>query len=198
MAKDWVGGNAAVFKTLGASNHKNGERQREDYYATEPAATEWLCKIEQFTGGVILEPSCGEGHISEVLKAHGYDVVSRDLIDRGYGEVADFLSIDNLEWDGDIVTNPPYRFALEFVEKALQIIPKGRKVAMFLKLTFLEGKGRRHLFRTQPPCRVWVSSSRLKCAANGDFDAMTGSASAYAWFIWEKGYKGETILKWFN
>lgn len=42
MAKDWVGGNAAVFKTLGASNHKNGERQREDYYATEPAATEWL------------------------------------------------------------------------------------------------------------------------------------------------------------
>ena len=31
MAKDWVGGNAAVFKTLGASNHKNGERQKEDY-----------------------------------------------------------------------------------------------------------------------------------------------------------------------
>ena len=51
MAKNWVGGNAAVFKTLGASNHKNGERQREDYYATEPAATEWLCKIEQFTEG---------------------------------------------------------------------------------------------------------------------------------------------------
>lgn len=51
MAKDWVGGKAAVFKTLGASNHKDGERQKEDYYATEPAATEWLCKIEQFTGG---------------------------------------------------------------------------------------------------------------------------------------------------
>lgn len=198
MAKDWVGGNAAVFKTLGASNHKNGERQKEDYYATEPAATEWLCKIEQFTGGVILEPSCGEGHISEVLKAHGYDVVSRDLINRGYGEVADFLSIDNLEWNGDIVTNPPYRYALDFVEKALQIIPEGRKVAMFLKLTFLEGKGRRRLFQTQPPCRVWVSSSRLKCAANGDFNAMASSAAAYAWFIWEKGYKGETILKWFN
>nr|WP_297652268.1 hypothetical protein [uncultured Prevotella sp.] len=49
--KDWVGGAASVFKTLGASNHKNGERQREDYYATEPAATEWLCKIEDFGGG---------------------------------------------------------------------------------------------------------------------------------------------------
>lgn len=198
MAKDWVGGAAAVFKTLGASNHTDRDRQHEDYYATEPNATEWLCKLESFNGHRILEPSCGEGHISNVLKAHGYDVVSRDIIDRGYGDVADFLSIDNMEWDGDIITNPPYKFAKEFVEKALQIIPKGNKIAMFLKLTFLEGKARRELFRVAPPIRVWVSSSRLKCAMNGDFDAFGSSASAYAWFIWEKGYKGDTIIKWFN
>lgn len=197
MAKDWTGGTASVFKTLGASNQKDGERQREDYYATEPKATEWLCRLEQFEGR-ILEPSCGEGHISEVLKAAEYEVVSRDLIDRGYGEVADFLAIDNLTWDGNIVTNPPYRYAQEFVEKALSIIQEGKKVAMFLKLTFLEGKARRHLFRTTPPIRVWVSSSRLKCAMNGDFSSMAGSAQAYAWFVWEKGYKGETIIKWFN
>lgn len=199
MSKDWVGGRAAVFKTIGASNHKNGERQREDYYATEPSATEWLCKLEDFGGGKILEPSCGEGHISKVLTKHGYDVTSRDLIDRGFGECGmDFLAIDNLEWQGHIITNPPYKCALEFVEKALQIIPEGCKVAMFLKLTFLEGKGRRHLFRTQPPVRVWVSSSRLQCAMNGKFEEMGGSATAYAWFIWEKGYKGDTVVKWFN
>ncbi len=197
MPKDWIGGRAAVFKTLGASNHTDGERQREDYYATEPAATEWLCKLEHFDG-VILEPSCGEGHISEVLKAHGYDVTSRDLVNRGYGEEADFLSIDNTAWNGNIITNPPYKYAKEFVEKALQIIPNGKKVAMFLKLTFLEGKARRHLFQSTPPIRVWVSSSRLKCAMNGDFNAMGGSATAYAWFIWEKGYKGDTLIKWFN
>ena len=149
MAKDWVGGRAAVFKTLGASNHTDSERQSEDYYATEPAATEWLCKLEQFKGP-ILEPSCGEGHISEVLKAHGYDVTSRDLVDRGYGNVADFFSNDNTEWCGDIITNPPYKYAKEFVEKALRIIPAGHKVAMFLKLTFLEGKARRGLFETAP------------------------------------------------
>ena len=40
MAQDWVGGSAAVFKTLGASNHTDAERQREDYYATEPKATD--------------------------------------------------------------------------------------------------------------------------------------------------------------
>jgi len=150
MARDWKGGNASTFKTIGASNHCSEERADKDYYATEPAATEWLCRIERFDGP-ILEPSCGEGHISRVLEAHGYEVTSRDLVDRGFGEVADFLSEENTEWGGDIVTNPPYAFAQEFVEKSLAIIPEGRKVAMFLKLTFLEGKRRASLFNSTPP-----------------------------------------------
>lgn len=197
MAKDWVGGNASVFKTLGASNHCDHERQREDYYATEPAAVEWLCKLEKFSSDV-WEPACGEGHISEVLKANGYNVRSSDLIDRRYGDIADFLAIDNIEWHGDIVTNPSYKYGREFVEKALRIIPEGNKVAMFLKLTFLEGKGRKELFKNYPPRYVYVSSSRLKCAMNGDFGAVGGSATAYAWFVWEKGYKGNPEIKWFN
>ena len=197
MAKDWTGGRASVFKTLGASNHTDNERQREDYYATEPRATELLCQLVQFDGP-ILEPSCGEGHISEELKKAGYDVTSRDLVDRGYGEVADFLAIDNLQWNGNIVTNPPYKYAQEFVEKALQIIPEGKKVCMFLKLTFLEGKARKQLFRVSPPKIVYVASGRLKCAMNGDFDSIGGSAAAYAWFVWEKGFKGEPVIRWFN
>lgn len=197
MAKDWKGGTASVFKTIGASNHTDHDRADADYYATEPAATEWLCKIEQF-GGPILEPSCGEGHISRQLQKAGYEVVSRDLADRGFGEVADFLSPENKEWAGDIVTNPPYSFAQEFVEKSLAIIPEGRKVAMFLKLTFLEGKRRARLFETTPPIRIWVSRSRLKCAMNGDFEHTVGSATAYAWFIWQKGFQGHPQIRWFN
>lgn len=197
MAKDWSGGRASVFKTIGASNHTDHERQSEDYYATDPIAATWLCKLEHFDGP-ILEPSCGEGHLSKELQRNGYDVVSRDIVDRGFGEVADFLSIDNVEWNGDIVTNPPYKYAQEFVEKALQIIPEGKKVAMFLKLTFLEGKSRKELFRSAPPHTVYVSSSRLKCAMNGDFDATQGSATAYAWFVWVKGYIGDPTIKWFN
>lgn len=197
MARDWKGGNASTFKTIGASNHCVEERADKDYYATEPAATEWLCRLERLDGP-ILEPSCGEGHISRVLMAHGYEVVSRDLADRGFGEVADFLSAENTEWGGDIVTNPPYAFAQEFVEKAISIIPEGRKVCMFLKLTFLEGKKRAQLFERYPPRRVWVSRSRLKCAKNGDFEHAPGSATAYAWFVWEKGNQGTTEVMWFN
>lgn len=195
--KDWKGGRAAVFKTIGASNHVQHERAHADYYATEPKATEWLLKLEVFDGQ-ILEPSCGEGHISEVLIRNGYKVTSRDIINRGYGDVADFLSIDNTEWNGNIVTNPPYAYAQEFVEKALSIIPEGKKVCMFLKLTFLEGKKRRYLFNTQPPKRIWVSSSRLLCSMNGKFEEVSGSATAYAWFVWIKGFKGDTVVKWFN
>lgn len=197
MAKDWVGGKASVFKTLGASNHTDHERQREDFYATEPAATEWLCKLETFDHDV-WEPACGEGHISEVLWDHGYRVRSSDLVDRGYGDVRDFLFGIDTQWLGDIITNPPYKYAKEFVERALMLIPEGHKVAMFLKLTFLEGKARKELFRITPPVRVWVSSSRLKCAMNGDFDSIGGSAAAYAWFVWEKGFKGDPVIKWFN
>lgn len=197
MPRDWKGGSASTFKTIGASNHCQQERADKDYYATEPAATDWLCRLESFKGP-ILEPSCGEGHISRQLAAYGYDVVSRDLADRGYGEVADFLADGNTRWDGDIVTNPPYAFAQEFVEKALDIIPEGRKVAMFMKLTFLEGKRRAELFRNHPPKRVWVSRSRLKCARNGDFKGTVGSATAYAWFVWVKGYTGAPVIHWFN
>ena len=197
MARDWKGGTASTFKTIGASNHCDHDRQAEDYYATEPLATDLLCEIEQFKNP-ILEPSCGEGHISKQLIAHGYDVVSRDLVDRGYGEVRDFLFLNNEQWDGDIITNPPYAFAQEFVEQALKMIQPGRKVAMFLKLTFLEGKKRADLFKDNPPRRVWVSSSRLKCAMNGDFDSVGGSATAYAWFVWEKGYQGHPEIHWFN
>lgn len=195
--KDWRGNTYSIFKTLGASNHTEHDRQQEDYYATEPAAVRWLMRLERFSNP-ILEPACGEGHISEELKRGGYNVVSRDLIDRGYGETADFLVIDNLEWQGDIITNPSYIYAQEFVEKSLRIMQDGHKAAFFLKLTFLEGKHRRHLFRCQPPARIWVSSSRLKCAMNGDFSSFKSSATAYAWFVWEKGYKGDTVVKWFN
>lgn len=110
---------------------------------------------------------------------------STDLIDRGYGQGGvDFLQTDEI-WDGDIITNPPYKYAKEFVEHAMNVIPDGRKVFMFLKLQFLEGKARGELFKKYPPKCVYVSRSRILCAKNGNFEEMKaggGSAVAYAWY----------------
>lgn len=149
--KDWTGNSNSIFKTLGASSHTGADRQREDYYATSPVAAEHLLKLETFTGP-IWECACGEGHLSKVFEKAGYQVRSSDLINRGFGEHGiDFLAIDNQEWNGAIISNPPYREATQFIKKALDIIPEGQKVAMFLKLQFMEGKGRKPIFINTPP-----------------------------------------------
>lgn len=195
MNKDWTGNTRSAFATLGARTYANEAREENDYYATEPKATELLLNEVKFAHD-ILEPACGEGHMSKVLKAHGYNVSSYDLIDRGFGQQQDFMQIE--KWGGDIITNPPYKYAREFVEHALEIIPDGCKVAMFLKIQFLETKGRRELFEKYPPKTVYVASGRLACAKNGDFGSRSLGAMCYAWYVWEKGYHGDTVLKWIN
>lgn len=203
---DWTGNSKSIYTTLGASNHTDKEREANDYYATEPKAVELLLEQENFFP-YIWEPACGAGHMSEVLKKHGYNVKSSDLCDRGYPgtEIIDFLKVEksniNKDFSRDIITNPPYKYAKEFVEKALEILSDGAKIAMFLKVQFLEGKARKELFLKHPPKTIYVSSSRLLCAKNGDFEGMKaggGSAIAYAWFVWEKGFKGDPIIKWIN
>lgn len=196
--KDWTGNCKAAFATIGASNHSLDERAEYDYYATEPKATELLLEEEKFSNKV-WECACGEGHMSKVLQSHGYEVLSTDLINRGYGAGGiDFLEC-NEKVSFDIITNPPYKYAKEFVFKALELIEKGNKVAMFVKLTFLETKGRKELFLKYPPKSIYISSSRLHCWKNGDSKASAGSnAIAYIWIVWEKGFTGNTSIKWIN
>lgn len=182
---------------MGARTYATYDREPEDYYATEPKALELLLDKEVFAP-YVWECACGEGHLSEVLSKRGYTVKSTDLINRGYGESGiDFLKYNGIH-KGDIITNPPYKYAKEFVEKALEVITTGNKVAMFLKLQFLEGKARRKMFEQTPPKLIYVSSSRLICARNAEFEKFNSSALAYAWYIWEKGYTGEPVVRWFN
>lgn len=198
--KDCVGNSKSIYTCHGASNHSIDDRQIDDYYATEPRALELLLEHENFNSNV-WECAVGQHHLSNVLKLNGYNVKCSDIIDRGFGEteIIDFLNF-NGTYDGDIITNPPYKYAKEFVEQALRIIPNGNKIAMFLKLTFLESKSRRELFEKYPPKTLYVSSSRLQCAKNGDFATKdkSGNAVAYGWYIWAKGHRGNPEIKWFN
>lgn len=188
-----------IFKQMGASSHTDKVRQKEDYYATDPIAADWLLKLLYIPKDKVVWECCsGEDHLANVFREHGYEVRTSDIVKRlPTTEYLDFMNQDE-EWDGTIVTNPPYNHATKFVEKALQTVTRGNYVCMFLKVQFLEGKERKNLFKKYPPKFVCVSSSRLSCAQNGDFERYPGSFVAYAWFIWEKGYEGETILRWFN
>ena len=201
--KDWIGNNKSIYTCLGASNHSDEDRADYDYYATEPKAVDVLLGEANFKFHKdIWEPAAGELHISNKLKEYGYNVWSTDIINRNNccDDTIDFLTYDG-KWSGDIITNPPYNKALDFVKQALNVINEGNYVAMFLKLTFLESKSRKQFFLDNPFKYLFVSSSRLQCARNGDFDTYkkgTGTAVAYGWYVWEKGYKGEPIIKWIN
>lgn len=153
------------YAQIGAIGHSSKERVNNDFYATPPEAVEMLLKLEKFNQN-IWEPACGQGHIAKVLNENGYFVKSTDLIDRGYGiGNVDFLK-QTESFHGDIITNPPYKYAKEFVGKALELVSSGAKVAMFLKLQFLEGKARRKLFDTYPPpkslCQLFSPKMRKK------------------------------------
>ena len=194
--KDWTGNKKSIYTTIGASNHIDRERQENDYYATDPIAVEKLLEKETFNKA-IWECACGGGHISEVLRKHNYYVNSTDKYSYGYEHqdmCYDFLEAKPTEYD--IITNPPYKYALEFCEKAIEVTKN--KVAMFLKLTFLEGKKRLEFFKKYPPKKIYVFSSRVKCAMNGDFDSIGSSAVCYAWFIWEKGFTGKPVIDWID
>ena len=208
---DWDGDVNSVFNIIGASNHSNEERAELDYYATDPIAVKALLYLDKINNPV-WEPACGEGHISKVLENEGYSVLSTDLYYRGFGTGGiDFLNIGKCDfWEGDIVTNPPYKYATEFCYRCIDVIKDGFNVFLFLKLTFLEGVERYTLFKRYPPSVVYVSSRRLLCAKNGKFAPIVNgkrvpkegfistSAVAYCWFKWTKGYYGDTIIKWFD
>ena len=178
-------------KGIPTKPNKTEKATAADSVFTKNTTAKWI--VDYFKAqGSILEPAAGENAF--------YNLFENE--EKYRCEITD--GIDFFEWNKKvdwIITNPPYKYAQEFIEKALQIIPEGNKVAMFLKIQFLEGKRRKKLFLSQPPKTVYVSSSRLLCAKNAEFEKMIaggGSAVAYGWYVWEKGYKGKTELQWFN
>lgn len=165
-----------------------------DFYPTPDWVTKALIDHEPFQGE-IWECACGDGAMAEVLKTTDNPVLATDLHSRGYGiSGEDFLTSKRIS--DNIVTNPPFHSAEDFIRKALKSINK--KAAFLLRLAFLEGIKRHNtLFSVIPPARVWVFSERITFyPATTDKKAGSGT-TAYAWFVWDKqNTSGQTELKW--
>ena len=190
---------------FGASNLSAKDRADLDFYGTPPDCVNDLLEREAFSKN-IWEPACGSGLISKTLKDNGFKVLSSDIIDRGYNDfVYDFLSDDKIKLNSliqgkfDIITNPPYKSAQKFIERAIEYIADGHKIAMLLKLTFIESGGRFQFFQMFPPKIIYAYSRRRDCWPNGIKPEKESHMIAYAWFIWEKRNsidKHDTILDW--
>lgn len=163
-----------------------------DFYPTPSWATYALIDNEKFSGD-IWECACGDGAMSSVLARTGQSVESSDLYDRGFGEPGiDFRGTRRSATN--IVTNPPFNAAEQFVHTALQASSK--KFALLLRLAFLEGAKRQSsIFFKAPPSKVWVFSERITFYPKGAKRKGSGT-TAYAWFVWDKDHIGGTELRW--
>jgi hypothetical protein len=174
------------------SSRNNGDREADDFYPTPPYAVEELLKREVFSGN-IWECACGDGAISEVFKNKGFEVHSTDLVNRGYGTELNFLQSDFVA--DNIITNPPYKLALDFVLHAKNL--SNRKIAMFLKTVWLESDSRYDMFQDKefPLKTVYQFSKRVSLYKGGVKMKNSGMIS-YAWYVWDKDYVGKPTIEW--
>ncbi len=167
------------------------ERPELDFYPTPRRGTTALLEVESFVGDV-WECACGDGMMSKVLEEK-YKVISTDIEPRGYGEQKDFLLSSDL-LAPNIITNPPFVIAQEFAEHALGLGCK--KLALLCKLAFLEGVSRSAWLETTPLKAVYVFKRRLKFTRNGDENIKGGGMIAFAWYVWEREYSQEPVIRW--
>lgn len=171
-----------------------------DLYETPAVAVEALLR-HVVVPAVVWEPACGPGAIARVLRAAGRHVVATDLVDYASPDQdacgRDFL-MERAPPQGAeaIVTNPPFKLAGEFVEHALDLVPR---VVMLLRLAFLESERRRsildrgalesvHVFRNRLPMMHRDGQGIAPAART------TSSALAFAWFAWDRRHRGPTTL----
>lgn len=179
--------------TKGNARGSGYDRNDDDWYVESEYCVNVLLKAEPFLG-TIWDPACGGGNIPRCCMAAGHDVIASDLRDRGYGETGvDFLATSRAPVD-NIISNPPFNLMVPFVQHALRLTT--RKVAMVGRLAFLEGRVRNYLFRTTPLARVWVHSARVSMPPGGKAVTAKNGSTAYAWFVFEHGYRGKPELGW--
>lgn len=193
-----------VVQIIGGANHGT-KRNSNDFYATPIVAVEKLLNnFKDFDKDIpIFDPCVGKGHCLKPFRDRGYIVHGVDLIERQdyfdnsikYTGGQDFIKRTESIKD-NIVSNPPYNMCKEFVEHGMDLLSENRYMVMLLKLQFLETKKRYELFKKYPPKYVYVFVNRIGCIPEGEGTDSTSSAICYAWYVWQKGFKGEPVIRW--
>jgi methylase of polypeptide subunit release factors len=182
----------------------NLDRNENDLYPTPPLATYVLHKYIDLPQNIV-EPCAGRGNISVELMRGGHNVKSYDLheykptlceIETGI----DVLTLHKPERYDALVTNPPYHKDLprKIAEKG---VSEYDLTALFVRLTYLEGKKRNLLFTKNTPSDIIFLSDRIRFGT-GLLEPINkkdqiGGMIAYAWVVFNKKTTHEnTKLRW--
>ena len=179
--------------------HVSGyEREGRDFYATPAWVTEALLKHITFRAP-IWEPCCGDGAMSKVFLAHGHQVTSTDIVQRGYGRAGvDFLACRSVPPGcGAIVTNPPYGDTgtqkgqakssvamLSFLRHALRLTASvNGQLALLVRLQWIAGQRAADIMSAAPFAAVIVLTRRIRWFDMGE---QTNHAQHHhAWVVFD-------------
>ena len=175
--------------------------RRRDFYATPAWVTEALLQHVRFRGPV-WEPCCGDGAMSSVLAEHGYDVVSTDIVDRGFGKPGvDFLASRDVPGGcRSIVTNPPYgdtgshagqsrspKAMLDFLRHAMMLTRSVQgQLALLVRLQWIAGQRAAETMSAGPFAAVVVLTHRIRWFDMGEITK--NAQHHHAWVVFDHAH----------
>lgn len=179
------------------SLNNTGKRKENDLYETPYSMTQQLLKKEFFDSKYsIVEPAAGNGAIVRVLEEQGWG--------RGGGVLSYDLNVDHKDFLFDtqiyyqLITNPPYSKALEFILHAKEVVVW--KFAMLLPLSYLHGQKRYETlwqdFSIFSLRKIYIFTRypMLGNSLREDGKYETGM-QVYAWYIWQRNLHHETDIR---
>jgi hypothetical protein len=176
----------------GSIRGKHKEREY-DLRETPPEATRALIRtgaLDRFNP--ILEPCAGKGAICRELIGWGawaFDLVAYEGADDYIITPVDFLQSTETHGCEAIVTNPPYRWADDFIRHGLKL---GLPVYVLLRLMSLEGAGRSDIMAHLH--HVYIGIERLPMMHRPGWRGKKQKQGAmpFGWFVFlpEKNHHG--------
>jgi hypothetical protein len=172
------------------------ERQDNDWYVEPTWCVRQLIAASNFRG-TVHDPCCGGGTIPKAFHAAGFNTTACDIVERGYGDIHDFFKDDRSR--ENMVFNPPYKIAEQFIARAIDRIWANGLVAAIVNIKFLASQGRRdRLFKQHPPLEVLICSQRPSMPPGGGLVEAKGGTADYCWIVWRPNERGSTRLRWLD
>ena len=185
-----------------SATNRGSERVESDFYATPIPVVKNFLNHYKLQQGYVLEPSAGNGNIVMALREEGCNnfnpITALELREEErnnlYTSGADKVIItDFLSWKPDreyttIIGNPPYTYALEFMNKCFEFATKETEIIMLLRTAFLESQKRYDFWQKHELNGLYTLSKRPSFQGNGKTDA-----TSYSWFVWNNS--GIQVIK---
>lgn len=179
------------------------ERDPLDWYVEPHECSAALFQLEEFVG-TVWDPACGSGRIVEQaqkasLPAFGTDIVRRSDFCQSQ---MDFLDRPSTPEFANIVTNPPFSHAEDFVREAIRITPVGGKIAVILPLVWVSGfSSKRDWLPHSPLKTLYPISPRPSMPPGKVIEAGIKAGNGtkdFAWLVWQVGYSGNASVRFMN